>query len=178
MVLSSGFLCQHECMTAASTCQNWFHSWKEVEHALPFESKIAIVYGDISRLGSSSTFPHWIKAKHIQGVVRSPEFLRKVFDKVNDLRVAAKPTDGARARARTALPVWGVDIQKACVSVWGPNKYNRGGVYIRLGKAQEYHATYKIRLDTDLKIWTGIRGRAWSAYDKQPIWPCKDEIED
>jgi hypothetical protein len=126
-----------------------------------------------------------VRTHGLTEALQSAEFVRQVFDKVNALKVAAKPTPGARAKAKAALPVWGVDVQVAQVTVWGPNEYNGGGLVIRYGKKKNVtfwthgrilkiydrsrRNTLLVRPYPNLVLWTGIRNR--TVYDKQPLSP-------
>jgi len=179
VVVSSGFLYQHDWMSAAATCQNWYHVWKEVEDGLPAFAKVEVFVEDISGRDRSAV---WIQEDGLDEAIRSPEFLRQVFDKVNALRVVAKKGKTARARAEAALPVWGIDLQVAILSVWGPWSHNSGGICITFGKKKDFQflkhtgapylsgrSPWKIRLDRQLRLWTGIR--TWPVYDGQPLWP-------
>jgi hypothetical protein len=181
VVLSNGYLYQYDCMTAAATCQDWYHIWKEVEDRLPHNARVHHFMR--SRCCS---YPLWVRyTLGLTEALQSPGFARQVWDKVNALKVAAKPTPGARAKAKAALPVWGVDVQVAEVYTWGPNQYNDGGLSIRYGKKKNVtfstiktavviydwskRNTIAVSLDPNLVLWTGIRNR--TVYDEQPLWP-------
>jgi hypothetical protein len=181
VVLSSGYLYQYCCMTAAATCQDWYHTWKEIEDRLPDNARVHHFMAS-----PRCCYPLWVRFTHgLTEALASPGFVRQVWDKVNALKVAAKPTPGARAKAKAALPVWGVDVQVAELYVWGPNQYNDGGLSIRYGKKKNVtFRTYKttvviydwnkrntlaVSLDSNLVLWTGIRNR--TVYNEEPLWP-------
>jgi len=176
-VLSSGFLYEYDCLKAASICQNWYHAWKEVENLLPENAKVEI------RVQYDRGYPpDWIQESGLEETIGTHEFVRQVFDKVNALKVVAKPSKAARARAEAALPKWGIDVQKADVYVWGPTFRNNGGICIDLGLEKNFkvvlptgkyflsgRAVWKCHLDPNLVLWTGIR--SWRVYDGEPLWP-------
>jgi hypothetical protein len=102
-VLSSGFLYQYDCQSAAATCQNWYKAWKEVEHQLPETSKVEIRH--------NRELPSWVQDVGIvdRGIV-THQWVRRILDNLNTLRVAANP--------EAFVPKWGTDIQIAQVCAW------------------------------------------------------------
>jgi hypothetical protein len=172
MVLSSGFLYTHQCMNAAVTCKNWQYVWMDVQHQLPAACEVEIDLINITSY-SNLAVPQWVSMrKGLEEVIRSFEFVRQVVDKVNAMKVAAKPSKKKRAQAQAALPKWGIDIHSATVYIWAPNNHNDGGISIDLYKnvgRTRSDIGWKCRLHPDLTIWTGIRNRR--VYDGKPLWP-------
>ena len=166
-VLQSGFLYQFECIQAASTCQNWYHVWKEAEDQLPFESMVAISVGDISRATGAATFVH---RDGLLADLHTPVFAKTIFDKVNDLKEMAKKGNAAKRKFRSNLPQWGLDVRYVLVQYWGPIPgRNSGGVcitYLKYGFSG--CSLMMVRLDPRLCLWTGIRN--WKDYDWRPLW--------
>jgi hypothetical protein len=173
MVLSSGFLYKYQCMNAAVTCKNWHSTWMEVQNHLPVSCQVEIALRNITR-NSNAALPRWVLQKGLEDVIGSSEFVRQVVDKVNAMKVAAKPSKNKRAAAQAALPKWGIDIHRVNVIVWEANTYNNGGICIVLYKNKSFYSVpsddmrWTCRLRPDLTLWAGIR--AWRVYDGEPLW--------
>jgi hypothetical protein len=174
-VLKSGFLYQHEILTATSLSRNWTEIWSDVKDELPENCQVEVLV-DAKHRGRVS-WPLWVQARGLEDVIPSQAFARQVFDKVIDLKVAAKKTKGQQKKAREALPKWGVDFMAIKFMVWGPTNRNDGGMAINLQafspnySINSYVASipnFLIRLDPDLCLWTGIR--TWKVYDGKPLW--------
>jgi hypothetical protein len=178
LVLSkSGFLYKYECLRAAETCKFWLAIYKEVKNELPEASlvEIKVSYG---RTGNRDgvVVPDWVTEQGLKNVLGTSEFVRQVFDRVNELKVAAKTSKKQKEKARAGLPKWGLDFHAATLIVWGPSHHNDGGIHISLHRdcsrdkfPNRVELQWKIRLDPDLILWTGIR--AWRVYNFEPLWP-------
>lgn len=180
VVLLSGYLYQYDCMTAASSCQDWYHVWKEVEDRLPDDARVHHFVD--CRTDLVDLYWDHTEARGLTEALQSPHFVRQVFDKVNALKVAAKPTPGARAKAKAALPVWGVDVQATLVIFRRPNWLNPGGLCIRYGKKKNVivsengqnfswggRNTLVLKLFPNFIVCSSLRNR--TVFDEQPIWP-------
>ncbi|CAB9497444.1 expressed unknown protein [Seminavis robusta] len=169
-VLSSGYLYHHECITAASTCQNWYHLWKEVEDEFPEDSLVEIEVKHISssRNNREVTVPTFIQnTEGLLEAFHTQQFSRQIFDKANELKVAAKPGKTAKKRCREGLPKWGIDVRRVKILYWGPVSRNHGGIYISYCK--HTGAVMQVRIDHELPFWTlnGIRQKTWA---KACLW--------
>lgn len=167
-VLTSGFLHQHGCITSSSTCKNWYCIWKEVEDQFPEDSKVELRVENIWSRGRGT--PDFVCRNGLLEALHTPAFARQIWDKVNELKEAAKKGNAAKKKFRRELPVWGVGVRRVNVSFWGPTTHNDGGVCITYYKHSfTGHSIAMVRLDPDLILWTGIRN--WKVYDGQPLWP-------
>jgi hypothetical protein len=126
-ILSSGLLYQYDCLSAAATCQNWYHTWKKVENRLPDFAKVELFVGGSKEEGE---LPSWFRDDVLRDVPML-QFVRRIFDKLNALRVtAAGPT--------AALLEWGTDVQVAVVFAWEVDEGDLGGaMWIDFGKKKD-----------------------------------------
>jgi hypothetical protein len=174
LVFASGFLYKYEAQRTAEADKDWMAIYKEIKDELPEEASSQV---EIKVTFDYRVVPDWVRKQGIETVLGTPEFLHQVFDKVNELKVAAKFSKKQQEKARAALPKWGIDFHAASLFVWGPTKWNAGGISIRLlrdcsssyGKTPNAFIKWQIRLNPDLILWTGIR--AWRVYDFEPLWP-------
>lgn len=166
LVLSSGYLYSHECIQAASTCKNWFRVWDEVGERLPFDSQVQVFF----KTGGRPNLP-----KKYKGALRTPQFVRQVFDKVNELKLMAETDDEtARNNLRQNLPVWGSGIRFVYVFC------GNSGVSIEYSKTDRIrqNSIFKhypgeivlaVKLDEELKLRGGVE--TLDDYDGTPLWP-------
>lgn len=171
-VLSSGYLYRYECIGTSLTCQNWYHIWNGTKDEFPQDSKVKITCEDIG--GNTSDEPFFILENNLVLQIQTPEFARQIFDKIINLKLAAKKGTAARKKFLKSLPVWGVDVTHVTIDYWGQNSHNGGGIAITykryIGSSpQHYRSVFMVRLSPDLRLWTGIR--TWSVYDYNPLWP-------
>jgi hypothetical protein len=174
LVFASGFLYKYEAQRTAAVDKDWMAIYKEIKDELPEEASSQV---QIELHFDYWEVPDWVKEQGLETVLGTQEFLHQVFDKVNELKVAAKSSKKQQEKARAALPKWGIDFHAASLFVWGPCKWNEGGIGIDLlrdcsssyGKFPNVFIKWQIRLDPGLILWTGIR--AWRVYDFEPLWP-------
>lgn len=177
LIFKSGFLYKHEVLTAVCKTKDWEEIWTEVEDELPETALVEVVCPRRAGL------PLWVlKRRGLDHDLQSQAFARQVLEKVGELKVAAKRTVRERAKARAALPKWGVDYHGVSVGVWGPNAYNDGGVSLRLVRHTlkremkwfDSVPRFLIRLHSNLTLWTaGIRNL--DAYDGTPLWHSSEQ---
>lgn len=175
LVFKSGFLYKFEVLSSISISKDWKDVWDDVKEELPVECEVKVSV-DLST--KTHDWPLWAKMRGLDTVVPTIEFARQVFDKVMDLKVAAKPSERQRRKARDALPKWGVDFHGIRFMVWEPNTHNRGGVALSIYRCQSMdHSLFSlrnqipnflIRLDINMRLWTGIR--CWRVYNGSPLW--------
>lgn len=185
-VMKSGFLYKHEAIVASSACQDFQTVYNDVEDEIPrhVEVKLSVDSKKKNKKNGSNNddvafiWPDWVTFRQLEDVIPTVAFSKKIVEKVIDLKVAAKPTQRQQQKARESLPKWGVDIHQVSVHVWGPNNRNSGGIAIRLFTKLPFNPIFKyhqqsnqlseirgslVRLDRDLRLWTGIR--CWRVYD-------------
>jgi hypothetical protein len=175
VLANSGFLYKYECLRAAETCKDWLAIWKEVKDELPEASQVEINIS-FDTPGLIWAEPDWVTEQGLKFVLGTPEFVRQVFDKVNELKVAAKSSKKQKEKARAGLPKWGIDFHEATLFVWGSSNRDTGGIHIRLHRdcsrdkfPNRVGIQWHVRLNPNLILWTGIR--AWRVYDFEPLWP-------
>ncbi|KAL3921693.1 MAG: hypothetical protein SGARI_006618, partial [Bacillariaceae sp.] len=188
IILSSGFLCLDQCLKTASTCKDWYRMWKSVEEGFPEECKVEVHVEDLSSRKFGA--PHFVTDNLLASMKSSLGFARHVFDKVNELRVEAKKTPGAKKKCREQLKIWAKDIRYVEIYYWGAAKRNNGGICIDYTKTRSFHASgpsfsgrsvERIRIDDELYLWTvqTMRAKTWESLDHDvvlnPIWPPQDE---
>jgi hypothetical protein len=170
-VFKSGFLYKHDILRAAEASTEWDEIWKEVEDELHEDCQVEVQV-DLDR----EEWPAWAKARGLDEVIPSQAFARKVFDTVIDLKAAAKKTVGQQEKNSRRVAKMGKDLHGLLLRVWGPTKRNSGGIAVRLVRRIDkenswilnYIDNFLIRLDPNLRLWTGIR--TWHVYDQEPLW--------
>jgi hypothetical protein len=170
ILLHGGYLYRFECMALACTSLGCNDSWNKNKNKLPSGTNLFV-----TEFCKSS---RWVRDNNLSfELVVSEEFLRHVFDQVNRINVASRPSKRKRAQAQAGLPVWGKDIQFAYVCPFKPSYYfPNGSLYIEFGevsrgKALAYGDAWRCRLHPNLSISSGLYPRAWGIYDRQPLWP-------
>ena len=186
IVLSSGFLCLDQCLDAAATCKDMYRIWKGVEDGFPEDSLVEISVEDIS--GRNEDVPDFIHHNDFLNTIKSsPTFVRRVFDKVNKVRVESKKGRAEKKKALAKCKVWGKDVRSVQVQYWGANRYNRGGIMIHFRQTRRIHGNYAyrgqdvetFRLDCDFNLWTvtTMRPSTWEPFFNKPLWPMQEETD-
>ena len=173
VVFTSGFLYQHECIVAASTCTKWYLSWKEAEEEVPDYAKVEVRVLDISR--PHDRIPHFVHYEGVLAALKSPEFARRILDAVHELRVSSELRRAAQDKCCKKQPEWGTDIRYVKVLYWGRTSYTGGGICISYSKHDPAggREVARIRLDSKFRLWKvqGLRESTWAPlYDWKPIW--------
>lgn len=172
LVFFEGFLYQSEAAVIAVCCKGWEELWKNCRNRFPMYSIIQ-VRPIFHRTGSPSQLPAWVKDPEL---LRSYEFIRVIFNKINALRVAGKRTKKLRAEAEANLPIF-EDFKYAEVSVWEyGSQRQQCGLSLEMGKSRKHVksgelgvSSWYCRLNPDFTIMTGIS--SWEEYDNLPLWP-------
>lgn len=177
IVMSNGFLLSKDCKAVVSACgEDWKFQWQnKLAKELPdfAQVKLKICASsfclDVFSPSTCLFLPLWIKQKpELLRAVKTQQFARHIFDRVNDLKVAAKRSESLRAKARAALPVWGCDVHEVFIYIHEEKKNFDGSIYLRFHDGN-FKSFLHVWLNPDLTLWKGIR--TWSVYDFQPSWP-------
>lgn len=170
-VLSSGYLYLFECIKAASLCQNWYFIWKEVELKFPkFPDDASVIYSVQKSRNQNQGPTHFVHQNGLLQAMQSPIFARTIYDKINQIKLAGKKGQAAKAKFLKSVKIWGVGIHRVDLVYWGANVHNGGGICIAFYQGESILSRRTlIRLHPDLTIWTGIRN--WKDYDSLPLWP-------
>ena len=181
-VFQSGFLYKHECRASAVTCRRWSEAWADVKPS-NFPSKSLV---EVRVVANTNDRPYWAEHLGLIGVFGTQEFAKTVLDKVTELRAASASSERRQAQIRAAQPKWGQDYEGVRVYVWGPNSSNPGGVCLRPCQWRDFSygiltchndvPGFLVRLDTRLRLWTGIRN--WSVYNGEALWPHPKDYSD
>jgi hypothetical protein len=175
LVISEGFLYRYDCRSLGATCRRWWGVWQETQDVLPDWASLQVLkLTNLSR--GCDPYPAWVTDADL---LTSHAFLRKVFDEIRALKVAAKPSKKKRAQAQAELPKF-EDYEMASVSVWESRSPGQpAGMHIRfsmkktlnenLGFLFGQKGDFICRLHPDFSVMTGIR--CWRVYDGEPLWP-------
>ena len=181
LIVSEGYLYRYDCRSLAATCRRWNNLWQESKENLPDRA-----YIEVLPLEQPTPAPAWMKDP---ALLTSHKFLRKIFDQVRELKVAAKPTKKKRAIAQQEVPKW-EDYEVAIITIIESSRPRRRitgpaiGYHIDLGmKRHVIHGNrplisetnmllkpgFSCQLYSDFRLMAGIR--CWRVYDGKPLWP-------
>jgi hypothetical protein len=181
LIISEGYLYRYDCRSVAAACRRWNHVWQEIKDDLPDWASIEVL-----PLEQPSPPPAWMKEP---ALLTSHKFLRRIFEQVRDLKVAAKPSKKKRAKAKDELPKW-EDYEVAIITIVESSRPRRRitgpaiGYHIDLGmKRHVIHSDHPLtseanmllkpdfscQLYADFRLMAGIR--CWRVYDGKPLWP-------
>ena len=150
-------------------------TWKENRHKLPCGTNL--VSTSYTVVGCEKEEATWLYDYNLdQQLLTSEAFLRQVYDTVNNLNVASRPTKKLRKEAQAQVLGWGEEIQTSSVQVMAPGYcYPSGSIRVSFGCKNCRAMHMSCRLNPDLSIAATSTGflfpRAWRLYDGRPIWP-------
>ena len=191
LVMKNRFLYNHEskmlsfvskeCNDVWQTIQDFEKSGKLFEDnavEVTFEGKVRDNWHWNLQLETEDDFYEY-KIDTTEELLRSPRFLKRVFDVVTDCSFRAHPTRKERKKALRLedLPVWGKDILKVEVTVHH-NRDGSGWIDIIFGTLKiggRYLHDWRrraVRLSPylELQYWTGCKRQAWDLYETAPYY--------
>ncbi|CAB9496084.1 expressed unknown protein [Seminavis robusta] len=180
VLVNSGFLFKHECLSAAATCRDWRDVWNEVEDKCQSDClvEISCVKDD------QDEWPDWVECSGLQTAIPTQAFVRQIFNRANDLKVAACRTESEKREVRDNLPKWGVTFHRAKVVVVDSTILVPGGLAIMLFKydcdsnpsstGTWIKLDWEVTLTEDMEVAMGLGERAQNLYDAQGSRPLFD----
>ena len=197
LVMMTGFLYHHESKMLSFVSQACHDVWKTIEDydednavEVTFKGTVPENWKWQTTVEIDVDDEHHLydfRIETTEELLRSPRFLKRVFNIINDLRVRALPTKKEREKALKDLPVWGKDILKVDVNVFDRSRCNQGLIaidfltpvreaapyiedipgYCNCVPARNWRSQF-VRLYPWLELWTGLTSRAWDLYNTEP----------
>jgi hypothetical protein len=170
--MTGGYLYRYECMKVACLSHGCHDLYQDCQDNFPAGAEVFIHVGYASFWASDQT----------KALFTSPAVLRTIFDKINHLHVQSQATPKKCAAAKAALPLWGVDAQRAVILGFEWSGVGVPMVMLRFTRSQfpheqemSGHTVWRCILRYDFTLVQPSSSHQIPAirdyYDGEPLWP-------